>query len=44
MGLHFDAMLCSNLVTKILMRAMSNVHVGHSWPAGRRFPTPDIEI
>jgi len=37
MLLRFDAMLWPNLtwVTKILMRAISNVH------AGRRFPTPD---
>jgi len=33
MKLLFDTMIYSNLVTKILMRAISNVH------AGRRFPT-----
>ena len=26
-------------VTKILLRAISNVHESHIWPAGRRFPT-----
>ena len=26
-------------VTKILLRAISNVHPGRIWPAGRRFPT-----
>jgi len=32
-----------NWVTKILLRALSNVHAGHIWPAGRRFPTPVLE-
>ena len=31
-------------VTKILMRAISNVHVGRIWPAGRGFPTPGLGI
>ena len=30
-------------VTKILMRAISNVHAGRIWPAVRRFPTPVLE-
>jgi len=34
MELRFDEILSSNLVMKILMRAISNIH------AGRRFPTP----
>ena len=29
-------------VTKILMRAISNVHAGRIWPAGRRFSTPGL--
>jgi len=29
-------------VTKILMRAKSNLHAGRIWPAGRRFPSPDL--
>jgi len=37
MELHFDAMLHTSWVTKILMRAISNVH------AGRRFPTPALQ-
>ena len=30
------------LVTKILMRAISNVHTGRIWPVGRRFPTHGV--
>jgi len=40
--LRFDTMLYSNLVAKILMRAISNVHASRIWPAGRRFPTPNL--
>jgi len=36
MELRFDAILCSNLRTKIMMRAIWNVH------ASRMFPTPDL--
>jgi len=32
-----------NWVTQILMRAISNVHAGRIWPAGRRFPTPALD-
>jgi len=28
---------------KILIRAISNVHVGRIWPASRRFPAPDLK-
>jgi len=38
MELPFDAMLYSNLVTKILTKAASNFH------AGRRFPTPALNV
>jgi len=31
-----------NWVTKILMRAISNVHAGRIWSAGRRFPIPAL--
>ena len=38
MELRFDAILCSNLRTKILIWTLSNVH------AGRRLPTPVDEF
>jgi len=38
MELRFDAILLSKLGTKILMRAISNVHAGH------RFPKPGLDI
>jgi len=38
MLLRFDTILCSNLRTKTLLRAISNVHTG------RRFPTPGITV
>jgi len=41
MELRFDAILYSTWVIKILMRAATNVHAVHIWPAGRRFPTPE---
>jgi len=31
-------------VTKTLMQAISNVHAGRIWPAGRRFPTPVVNF
>jgi len=37
-GFHFDALLYSDLITKSLMRVISNVH------AGRRFPTHVLEV
>jgi len=42
MEVRFDEILDSNLVTKILMLTISNVHAGGIWPAGRRFPTPGL--
>ena len=39
----FDAMFYSDLGTKILMRAMTNVHTDRIWPAGSRFPTPALK-
>jgi len=42
MELRFDAMLYSNLVTKSMMRAISNVHAGRIWPEGRRFSTTGL--
>jgi len=39
MELHFDAILCSNLVTQSLMRAIPNVHAGRISPEGRT-PAP----
>jgi len=32
-----------NWVMKIPMRALSNVHAGHIWPTGRRFPILDLK-
>jgi len=40
MKLRFGKILYSNLVIKILMRAISNVHAGCIWPAEHRFPIP----
>jgi len=40
MELRFGKILYSNLVIKILMQAISNVHAGRIWPTGRRFPIP----
>jgi len=38
-------LLYSNLgVTKIMMQAISNVHAGHIWPAGLRFPNPSLQF
>jgi len=42
MELRFDMTLFSKLVMKIMMRAISNVHAGHIWLEGRRFPTLDL--
>jgi len=40
MELRFGKILYSNLVIKILMRAISNVHADCIWPAEHRFPIP----
>jgi len=41
--LRFDTTCTLYWVTKILVRAISNVHGGRIWPAGRKFPTPGID-
>jgi len=44
MELRFYSLLYTlTWVAKSLMRAISNVHAGCIWPAGRRFPTPGVE-
>jgi len=43
MELRFDLILYSKLVTKILMRAISNDHAGPIKREGRRFLTPDLK-
>jgi len=43
MELRFGKILYSNLVIKILMWAISNVHAARIWSAGRRFPIPDLD-
>jgi len=41
--LRFDTICTLYWVTKIMVRAVSNVHASRIWPAGRRFPTPGLE-
>ena len=40
----FYTMLYCNFGNKILLQAISNVHTGHIWPAGHRFPIPDLNF
>jgi len=40
MELRFGNILYSNLVIKIMMQAISNVHAGCILPMDRRFPIP----
>jgi len=42
MEFRFDAIGTLNWLTKIVMRAISNVNAGRIWPVGRRFPIPVV--
>jgi len=44
MDLRIDAILCSKLGKEIFDTGISNVHAGCIWPAGRRFPTPSVNL
>jgi len=44
MALRFDAILCSNLRTKFLMRAISNVHSDRILGHGPQAPQPCCSV